>query len=77
MVDAISLTPPSPGLSETLFPSKSVGPYSPKVPEHVKITTLYQCTGGLVKAAAITVSIRNAGKVVRTPAVRYFHARLW
>ena len=36
MADATSLTPPSPGLSATLLPNKSVEPYSPKEPENVK-----------------------------------------
>ena len=55
MADATSLTPPSPGLSETLLPRKSVEPYSPKGPEHVRKKThqktLYQCTGILLRAA--------------------------
>ena len=48
MADATSLTPPSPGLSATLLPNKSVESYSPKGPENVKITTLYRCTGKLL-----------------------------
>ena len=39
------------GLSETLFPNKSVELYSPKGPENVKITTSYRYTGRLFKAA--------------------------
>ena len=42
MGDAISLMPPRPGLSATLFPNKSVGSNSPEGPENVKITTLYR-----------------------------------
>ena len=45
MADVTSLTPPSTGLSATLFPNKSVEFYSPKGPENVKITILYRCTG--------------------------------
>ena len=40
MADATSLMPPSPGLSATLFPNKSVEFYSPKGPGNAKITTL-------------------------------------
>ena len=36
MADATSLTPPSPGLSTTLFPNKSVELNSPKGQENVK-----------------------------------------
>ena len=36
MADATFLTPPSPGLSATLFPNERVEPYSPKRPENVK-----------------------------------------
>ena len=48
MADATSLTPPSPGLSATLRPNKSVEPNSPKGPENVKLTTLYRYTGRLL-----------------------------
>ena len=37
MTDATSLTPPSPGLSATLFPNKNVEPYSPRGPQNVNI----------------------------------------
>ena len=52
MADATSLTPPSPGLSATLFPNKRVESYSPKGRENVKITSLYRCTGRLFRAHA-------------------------
>ena len=51
MADATSLKLPSPGLSPTLFPNKSVEPYSSKGSENVKITTLYWCMGRLFRAA--------------------------
>ena len=59
MADATSLTPPSPGLSATLLPNKSVEPYSPKEPENVKITTLYRCSGRLFRAATTTVVVKS------------------
>ena len=37
MEDATSLTPPSPGLSATLLPNKSVESYSPKRTRQCKI----------------------------------------
>ena len=40
MADATSLMPPKPGLSAPLLSNKRVEPYSPKGPEHAKITTL-------------------------------------
>ena len=42
MLDATSLTPPSPGLSPILLSNERIEPYSPKGPENVKITTLYR-----------------------------------
>ena len=36
MADATALTPPSPELSATLLPNKSVKSYSPKGPENLK-----------------------------------------
>ena len=51
MTDATSLTLPCPGWSATLFPNKSVEPHSIKGPENVNITTLYRCTGRLLRAA--------------------------
>ena len=51
MANATSLTPPSPELSVTLFSNTSVKSYSPKRPENVKPTTLYQCTGRRFRAA--------------------------
>ena len=42
MVDATFLTPPSPGLSATLFQNRSVEPYSPKGLENVKIKVLFK-----------------------------------
>ena len=45
MADATSLTPPSPGLSATLFQNKSV---EPKRTENIKITTQYQYTANFL-----------------------------
>ena len=74
VTDAISLTPPSPGLSATLFPNISVEPYNPKGPDNVKITTLYRCTGrlfrpphGITTAAVISKNLKRDPLGVQHP----------
>ena len=62
MAGATSLTPPSPGLSATLFPNKSVEPSSPKGPENIKITTAYS---SLLYHARPPTYLPNLGRVVK------------
>ena len=62
MAGATSLTPPSPGLSATLFPNKSVEPYTPKGPENIKITTLYS---SLLYHARLPIYLLNLGRGVK------------
>ena len=73
VTDAISLTPPSPGLSATLLPNISE-PYSPKGPDNVKITALYRCTGrllrpphGITTAAVISKNLKRDPLGVQHP----------
>ena len=66
MADVTSLTPPSPGLSATLLPNKSVEPNSPKGPENVKITTLYRCMGRLLNSEDVSC-LKKIRKVLIVP----------
>ena len=45
-----------PGLSDTPFLEIQFDPYSPKIPENVKVTTIYRCTGRLLRPTHSTMT---------------------